>query len=741
MRATQRLPPPPHTRTHSSRTLLSPPPHPTPFPRTCQQWVSAPTSGYKCPAGTYWNSGATASTSKCFTCNPGKFATCSNGVDGAGSSAACHSSTGCSTIGAGNFATNLIKSPSTGTVWSFTTDAAGNAYAGAQKIAQCGYGTYNAGNNNFCSNCVTVAGKYCNVGASSAAGTACPAGSYCVAGTVKTAPPSCTGGAGRYCPAGSSTANGAACPSGMYCAGGSAAPVAACAASANYFCASAGATPALCSTAEGYYCPAGSASSAGVECPSGKYCAGGATAPVTSCSAAPGYYCATPGATTPTLCPAGSYCTGYTAGPLNCLYLGLAVGRHCPAGTSSTAGEACPVGYFCDGAGGSVACTAATNRYCASGLESLPATSTAGVLCAGTTSATSTTLTTAFTDATGTQSGTFHVCKGGSSAPIPRYCPAGYWHAGGYGFGSVNRWLPATLTADTACVACTSDVTCKTGVYYSATPEQGSAVNPLVLSSGYSTCSNGNTAFGYAGGQFCGPCPAGFYCRTSALGNIVASNILSPGKPLPCSPGTFCPMGNYYGASYTPGPGMYASFCPAGTYAVTVTVAAGEVAGSTHAGDVYACSNCAAGTYSVAGGECLPCAGTAFSTPGSASCSYTSATCPAGTKYNLLTNACEPCPDGYNNSYTGQAACAKAPAGHFAFSSGGTPAALYVPLRGMANAVQCPAGTYTNVAGASKCTPCPADSYAVKGSSMCTICPDGKRVAYGLGTSANSCYY
>ena len=105
---------------------------------------------------------------------------------------------------------------STTTAWSFTTNPASYPYAGAQARALCGYGTYNTGSVSYCSNCVTVGGKYCNLGASSASGTDCPAGSYCVAGTVKTAPPACA--ANTWSSAGASSCT--ACDAGKYVAAG-----------------------------------------------------------------------------------------------------------------------------------------------------------------------------------------------------------------------------------------------------------------------------------------------------------------------------------------------------------------------------------------------------------------------------------------------------------------------------------------------------------------------------------------
>ena len=759
-----------------------------------RSFVSAGSGYFMCPAGTYY---ATAN-SRCNICSPGKYTSCPNAATFSTNCLAT-SVEACTWIEAGYYASKLIYSASS--AWFSTSDVVTYPAAGAQAIAACGFGTYRADRaaQNFCSGCSTKPGYHCGMAATSAAGSLCPAGYYCLGGAVTSAPPACTGGSGSYCPAGSSSSAGSVCPAHKYCAGGSAAPVAACVADPGYYCVSpssttatlcsegyyctggAQATRSTCSTLPGYYCgiaatssagsicpagyycvggavtsappactggsgrycPQGSSSASGSSCPAGYTCAGGSAAPVLwpLCQAAPGYYCASTYATTTTICPAGSYCAGMFAPPVQCTDLG--VGRYCPAGTSSSLGAYCPVGSFCDGTGAIVSCTAGPNKYCPGGVETNPAISAAGVYCSRYSASDS---------AEGVPNpyyfGSTFVCKGGSTAPIPAVCPAGYTSIGGPGrWWSAEEKANKLINASSVCKPCTIDAGCYHGTHPlgsyhpTKTPAYGgsgttdaslsvalgypAAKTNTVFPTAAGLCQNGLTRVGVVGGYMCVPCPAGYLCPANdaakALGSI----------PVPCDGVNYCGMG--YSTYFQTGSGL-TGICPEGTYTLSTTYLGNPL---------KACANCPAGTYSTYGSSaCTACAAGTMSAPGSSSCALTAATCPPGTYASVADRACFPCADGYFNGWFGQTKCLIASSGSFAFSSGGKlPAELWAPLRGSAQAIPCPAGSYADQYGMSLCKSCPANTYSQypAGNFACAPCAQGLTVAEGMGKSSADC--
>ena len=151
---------------------------------------------------------------------------------------------------------------------------------------------------------------------------------------------------------------------------------------------------------------------------------------------------------------------------------------------------------------------------------------------------------------------------------------------------------------------------------------------------------------------------------------------------------------------------------------------------------------CPPGTFSTTGvANCTPCTAGAYSIAGAPSCTFSAASCPAGT-YAAPPGSCLACAAGTFSAAAGAAnvsACAPCTAGSFSPFPGATLCATCVAGRysraGSHGCLKCPAGTYGSSPGAnfsSACAPCPPGSRSTSwGSTECVPCARGSGSAAG----------
>jgi len=263
--------------------------------------------------------------------------------------------------------------------------------------------------------------------------------------------------------------------------------------------------------------------------------------------------------------------------------------------------------------------------------------------------------------------------------------------------------------------------------------------------------------FSFAGAISCTTCPPGARC----LGN---SNyeLCPPGEYQsntgqstcnPCQPGTYA----------TNSGSNTCSSCNAGTYQDenSATTCKACSAGQSSNSNAISCFNCAAGSYSTAGGLCTPCPAGKFSTSeASSSCED----CPIGSSSvqgstqctqcnpgtyapSLATPSCIPCLEGkYQNAVgadtcldcpigtatasTGTQTCSACSPGYYAPNEGSTTCipceyGKYQPESGKGTCETCPAGKYTGGNAKTDCLTCNAGSWSAAGSNTCTPCELG----------------
>jgi hypothetical protein len=142
------------------------------------------------------------------------------------------------------------------------------------------------------------------------------------------------------------------------------------------------------------------------------------------------------------------------------------------------------------------------------------------------------------------------------------------------------------------------------------------------------------------------------------------------------------------------------------------------------------CKECDAGWYSSSGSECEECGASSFSARKSPKCTY----CPRG-KYGLEsgnktseTSACQECPLGSFNSFSGATICSQCAPGSSC------------PDTGLSVSKECEIGFYSDRKGSLACIKCPAGRYqSKKGEALCDACPRGKYNAFNGSVDASAC--
>ena len=226
-----------------------------------------------------------------------------------------------------------------------------------------------------------------------------------------------------------------------------------------------------------------------------------------------------------------------------------------------------------------------------------------------------------------------------------------------------------------------------------------------------------------AGQSTCISCPVGSLTESAGATAIEQCNTCYGGYILKDGSCQTCPAGSYADSSsntcvqcpigqYSPSEGRSAcSTCPEGQ----TTTALGSTS----------CSCDTANGYIAVGDECrlkqYSCEAGNYWDETEGSCQ----TCEAGTFSASGANYCTACPYGYFNASAGAAVCQACPQGWTTSSNGMTKCDICADGWTMENGqcvTTCPAGQVYN---GSACEACPIGSFALKGASSCTLCPQG----------------
>lgn len=237
------------------------------------------------------------------------------------------------------------------------------------------------------------------------------------------------------------------------------------------------------------------------------------------------------------------------------------------------------------------------------------------------------------------------------------------------------------------------------------------------------TACSRNTYQPSAGQSTCISCPVGSLTESAGATAIEQCNTCYGGYILKDGSCQTCPAGSYADSSsntcvqcpigqYSPSEGRSAcSTCPEGQ----TTTAFGSTS----------CTCDTANGYIAVGDECrlkqYSCEAGNYWDETEGSCQ----TCEAGTFSASGANYCTACPYGYFNASAGAAVCQACPQGWTTSSNGMTKCDICADGWTMENGqcvTTCPAGQVYN---GSACEACPIGSFALKGASSCTLCPQG----------------
>jgi hypothetical protein len=758
------------------------------------------TAGYYCPAG---SSSATA-----FDAGAGNWT-----AAGAGSPSVCAVGRYCSTL---NNVNDQGDGPCSagyycpaGSVSATQENAGAGQYTGigATTRTDCAAGRYCATDNNVNDqgDGACAVGRYCPQASTSDQGAgACTAGYYCPAGSSTptqenaglgkyttlgaTARLDCAAGrycsglnnvndqgdgpcqAGYYCPAGSSSPTEVPSGVGFYTAAGASTPIAC---GAGNYCPNPANTPgdiSVCGV--GRYCstPNNSAALGDGPCTAGYFCPAGSTSP-TQEDAGLGKYTGT-GAVARVNCAAGRYCSTLNniddQGDGAC-----AVGRYCPAGSSSSLGAgACSAGYYCPvgssiatqedagagkytTAGATARLDCAAGRYC-SGLNNVndqgDGPCQAGYYCpAGSTTATANPSGPGFYTAAGastaTACGVGNYCPNASNTPgdvtscdVGRYCST-TTNATGLGDGacSAGYYCPAGSTSATqedaglgkyTGVGAVARSNCAAGRYCSTLnniDDQGDGI-----------CDVGRYCpAGSSSSLGAGACTAGYYCpagssiatqENAGAGQFTTAGALTRQD---CAAGRYCSTDNNID-DQGDGPCQAGYYCPAGSTTATATPSG---AGFYTAAGAGAPSNCGAGNYcpnaANTPADRIDCAAGRF-------CSTANNTASAG---NGACTAGYYCPAGSSSATENPSG-----AGYYTGSGASTPtncgAGKFCPNAAnvAGDRTDCAAGRYCSTANNSDDQgdgPCTAGYFCAAGSTSATqsSCPIGTYCPAGSGST------
>ncbi|XP_075046430.1 uncharacterized protein LOC142107145 [Mixophyes fleayi] len=490
----------------------------------------------------------------------------------------------------------------------------------------------------------------------------CEAGTFCPQGSAY--PTLCT--PGLYCAFPEMASESGPCDAGFYCSGGSSLPNP-----------QDGETGAVCPP--GYFCDRGSSSPS--PCPPGTFLPfAGAQSRQDCLSCTAGYYCPHWGNSNPDAeCSQGWYCpvgTLYPQSPENL----CPVGHYCPTGSSEPI--TCPMGQFQDVMGQSQCQICPAGKFCGP-----------------------------VTWAEETQ----EMISGNSH--IPRECPAGYFCLEGTQNGHQHPCPSGTFSNITGLMNIDGCVPCREG-WYCARP-------------GLSSPS--------------GKCASGYYCMLNAQ----LPNPSGGPNGAPCLAGYFCPLGSSYPfpcptGTFQPYPGMSSAesclACPAGKFCKGSALS--NVSGNCSVGfycvlgavvesplDGVTGSPCPKGHYCPSGANApLPCEEGFFQDLGRQS-------------------SCKICPAGFycdTRELEGSAVPQLCPAGHFCprGSHSGVkqrcPRGTYSPdkqLTARDECQPCPAGFYCGVEGLTEQSGrCLAGYWCIMGAEISNptdgvtgdVCPAGK---------------
>ncbi|XP_053757174.1 zonadhesin-like isoform X1 [Panthera pardus] len=540
-------------------------------------------------------------------------------------------------------------------------------------------------------------GHFCGASGLTAPSGPCSPGYFCMEGVSSPTPAGHAehGGPcpqGHFCPSGTSLPH--PCPAGSYSNLTGQASCFPC--PAGYYCPENITTYSGHPCPTGFYCPRGTKYATQFPCPRGYYNPDPMTQSLDSClPCPPGHYCGQENLTQASgPCDAGWFCVSaaWTARPFD---LDNYTSTNCLCPATATGGK-CPAGSFCpEGSSEPMPCP--PGSFCAtSGLSTPSGPCQAGYFCAK--GAVSPAPEDGLTGAP-CPPGTF--CPAASHRPKP--CPAGTFS------GLPEQTMPS------ACQSCPRSFYCK---------EAG-----LQAPSG--------------------PCPAGYYCDSSA-GPIKDFSLY------PCPQGYYCPLGTAMAThhrcpvgTYGPRRGLRSiaecQLCPAGKFCALAGLAAPT-------GDCAAGHWCKGGATSkdpTDGARGLLCPAGHYCLEGAP----VPTQCPPGTwseEGNKTPEGCQDCSGGRLCS-SGHLTIWPAPCHLGVSCTGGTapatpmeglsgrscPPGHVCPL-GMVDPTSCPPGSYTPGTHTTKCYICPSGHYCVPGLRP-QLCPRGFYCPEGTGLNWQPC--
>ena len=221
----------------------------------------------------------------------------------------------------------------------------------------------------------------------------------------------------------------------------------------------------------------------------------------------------------------------------------------------------------------------------------------------------------------------------------------------------------------------------------------------MTSASDCSACEAGSYA-SEEGGSVCVACPPGSFSTSSSATALSSCSA--------CEAGKYQPTGGHTSSK----------LCDVGTYTSQISAyecslcAAGMYLPATGASSAVMCSQCMAGTFSVAGSSaCTACL------PGS----YM-------TRIGSVSNLdCLPCAAGTYSSNFSSTGCGQCIAGTFSLS-------------GSSTCETCDVGTYSNLNTAAECKSCEFGTFAsAYGSTSCTVCAAGLHSSFKIQTTFLSC--
>ncbi|XP_078306274.1 uncharacterized protein LOC132680612 isoform X4 [Panthera onca] len=540
-------------------------------------------------------------------------------------------------------------------------------------------------------------GHFCGASGLTAPSGPCSPGYFCMEGVSSPTPAGHAehGGPcpqGHFCPSGTSLPH--PCPAGSYSNLTGQASCFPC--PSGYYCPENITTYSGHPCPTGFYCPRGTKYATQFPCPRGYYNPDPMTQSLDSClPCPPGHYCGQENLTQASgPCDAGWFCVSaaWTARPFD---LDNYTSTNCLCPATATGGK-CPAGSFCpEGSSEPMPCP--PGSFCAtSGLSTPSGPCQAGYFCAK--GAVSPAPEDGLTGAP-CPPGTF--CPAASHRPTP--CPAGTFS------GLPEQTMPS------ACQSCPRSFYCK---------EAG-----LQAPSG--------------------PCPAGYYCDSSA-GPIKDFSLY------PCPQGYYCPLGTAMAThhrcpvgTYGPRRGLRSiaecQLCPAGKFCALAGLAAPT-------GDCAAGHWCKGGATSkdpTDGARGLLCPAGHYCLEGAP----VPTQCPPGTwseEGNKTPEGCQDCSGGRLCS-SGHLTIWPAPCHLGVSCTGGTapatpmeglsgrscPPGHVCPL-GIVDPTSCPPGSYTPGTHTTKCYICPSGHYCVPGLRP-QLCPRGFYCPEGTGLNWQPC--